>query len=55
MLFRSAQALGAGGEFVTDPAEIGPALDRAFAANMPYLINVATDVDALYPRNTMGV
>src|SRR5690606_25655659 len=50
-----AQALGAGGEFVTDPAEIGPALDRAFAANMPYLINVATDVDALYPRNTMGV
>lgn len=50
-----AQALGAGGEFVTDPAEIGAALDRAFAANMPYLINVATDVDALYPRNTMGV
>ncbi|MBC9226636.1 acetolactate synthase [Aeromicrobium sp. 636] len=50
-----AQALGAGGEFVTDPKEIGPALDRAFASGVPYLVNVATDVNALYPRTTMGV
>lgn len=50
-----AQALGAGGEFVTDPREIGPAIDRAFASGVPYLVNVATDVNALYPRNTMGV
>ncbi|MFO6454262.1 MULTISPECIES: acetolactate synthase [unclassified Aeromicrobium] len=49
------QALGGGGEFVTDPKEIGPALDRAFASGVPYLVNVATDVNALYPRNTMGV
>ncbi len=48
-------ALGGGGETVTDPAQIGPALDRAFAAGTPYLVNVITDVDAAYPRNTFGV
>ena len=50
-----ATALGGGGEFVTDPAEIGPALDRAFASGVPYLVNVATDVNAQYPRNTTGI
>ncbi|WP_019145182.1 acetolactate synthase [Aeromicrobium massiliense] len=49
------QALGGAGEMVTDPREIGPALDRAFAANVPYLVNVVTDVDAAYPRQTFGV
>ncbi len=48
-------ALGGGGETVTDPAQIGPALDRAFAARTPYLVNVITDVDAAYPRTTFGV
>jgi acetolactate synthase-1/2/3 large subunit len=48
-------ALGGGGETVTDPAHIGPALDRAFAAGKPYLVNVITDVDAAYPRATFGV
>jgi acetolactate synthase-1/2/3 large subunit len=48
-------ALGGGGESVTDPNGIGAALDRAFAANVPYLVNVMTDVDAAYPRNTFGV
>jgi acetolactate synthase-1/2/3 large subunit len=48
-------ALGGGGEMVTDPAQIGRAIDRAFAANTPYLVNVITDVDAPYPRNTFGV
>jgi acetolactate synthase-1/2/3 large subunit len=48
-------ALGGGGETVTDPREIGPALDRAFAAGTPYLVNVITDVDAAYPRATFGV
>ena len=48
-------ALGGGGEFVTDPAEIGPAIDRAFASGIPYLVNVATDINAQYPRATMGV
>jgi len=48
-------ALGGGGETVTDPTEIGPALDRAFASGVPYLVNVMTDVDAQYPRTTTGV
>ncbi len=48
-------ALGGAGETVTDPRRIGPALDRAFAANAPYLINVITDVDAAYPRATFGI
>jgi acetolactate synthase-1/2/3 large subunit len=48
-------ALGGGGETVTDPAQIGPALDRAFASGVPYLVNVITDVDKPYPRNTFGV
>ncbi len=48
-------ALGGGGEAVTDPAEIGPALDRAFASGVPYLVNVITDVNAAYPRATYGV
>lgn len=48
-------ALGGGGEMVTDPRQIGPALDRAFAAGVPYLVNVITDVNAAYPRNTLGV
>ena len=49
------RALGGGGETVTDPKEIGPAMDRAFAAGAPYLVNVITDVNAAYPRNTFGV
>jgi acetolactate synthase-1/2/3 large subunit len=49
------RALGGGGEMVTDPTEIGPALDRAFASGVPYLVNVITDVDAMYPRSTFGI
>lgn len=49
------KALGGAGEMVTDPAQIGPALDRAFASGVPYLVNVITDVTAMYPRNTTGV
>ena len=48
-------ALGGAGETITDPRQIGPALDRAFAANVPYLVNVITDVDAAYPRATFGI
>jgi acetolactate synthase-1/2/3 large subunit len=48
------RALGGAGETVTDPREIGSALDRAFAANAPYLVNVITDVEAAYPRKTFG-
>jgi acetolactate synthase-1/2/3 large subunit len=48
-------ALGGGGELVTDPREIGPALDRAFASGIPYLVNVITDINAAYPRATLGI
>lgn len=49
------KALGGAGETVTDPRQIGAAMDRAFAADVPYLINVITDVEAGYPRSTFGV
>jgi acetolactate synthase-1/2/3 large subunit len=49
------KALGGAGETVTDPTEIGPALDRAFDSGVPYLVNVVTDVRATYPRTTFGV
>ncbi|MBV2362693.1 acetolactate synthase [Streptomonospora nanhaiensis] len=49
------RALGGGGELVTDPAEIGPALRRAFDSGVPYLVNIATDPGNVYPRKTMGV
>jgi acetolactate synthase-1/2/3 large subunit len=50
-----ARALGGAGEQVTAPGEIAPALRRAFASGVPYLINVITDVAAAYPRTTTGV
>ncbi|GAA4695469.1 acetolactate synthase [Nocardioides conyzicola] len=49
------RALGGGGETVTDPRQIGAALDRAFASGVPYLVNIVTDVEAVYPRASFGV
>jgi acetolactate synthase-1/2/3 large subunit len=46
------RSLGGGGEMVTSPAEIGPALDRAFASGVPYLVNVVTDPGDVYPRSS---
>ena len=46
------RALGGGGETVSEPADIGPALDRAFASGVPYLVNVITDPDDVYPRSS---
>jgi acetolactate synthase-1/2/3 large subunit len=48
-------ALGGGGELVTDPDGIGPALRRAFDSGQPYLVNVVTDPKDAYPRSTTGV
>ncbi len=45
-------ALGGGGETVTSPDQIGPALDRAFASGIPYLVNVMTDPTDVYPRTS---
>jgi len=44
------RALGGAGEIVTDPDQVGPALDRGFAAGVPYLVNVVTDPADAYPR-----
>ena len=48
-------ALGGAGELVTRPAEIAPALRRAFSSDVPYLVNVATDPQIAYPRSTTGL
>jgi acetolactate synthase-1/2/3 large subunit len=45
-------ALGGAGETVRLPAEIGPALDRAFRSGVPYLVNVLTDPGVAYPRSS---
>ncbi len=45
-----AQALGCHGELVSEPAQLRPALERAFAAAGPALINVLTDPTVAYPR-----
>jgi acetolactate synthase-1/2/3 large subunit len=46
------KALGGAGETVVSPREIGPALDRAFASGVPYLVNVITDPTTAYPRSS---
>ena len=49
------RALGGAGEMVTDPRQIGAALDRAFVSGVPYLVNVVTDPQIPYPRSTTGM
>jgi acetolactate synthase-1/2/3 large subunit len=46
------RALGGAGETVTDPEQVGPAIDRALAAGVPYLVNVLTDPTDAYPRSS---
>jgi acetolactate synthase-1/2/3 large subunit len=46
------RSLGGAGETVTAPEQIGPALDRAFASGVPYLVNVMTDPGDVYPRSS---
>jgi thiamine pyrophosphate-dependent acetolactate synthase large subunit-like protein len=47
-----AKALGGAGETVEKSADIGPALGRAFASGVPYLVNVLTDPADAYPRSS---
>ena len=49
------RALGGAGETITVPGDLGPALDRALSAGVPYLVNVITDPAVAYPRTTTGV
>lgn len=44
-------SLGGAGETVAKAADLGPALKRAFASGVPYLVNVLTDPDDAYPRS----
>ncbi len=46
------EALGGHGELVRTPAELRPALERAFAAGVPALVNVLTDPSIAYPRRS---
>jgi acetolactate synthase-1/2/3 large subunit len=45
-------ALGGHGELVTTPAELRPALERAFAAGLPAVVNTLTDPTVAYPRRS---
>jgi acetolactate synthase-1/2/3 large subunit len=44
------EALGCHGELVREPAELRPALERAFESGKPALVNVLTDPNVVYPR-----
>lgn len=46
------RSLGGDGETVTRHDQVGPALDRAFASSVPYLVNVLTDPNDVYPRTS---
>jgi acetolactate synthase-1/2/3 large subunit len=46
------EALGGHGELVERPADLRPALDRAFSAGLPALVNVLTDPTVVYPRRS---
>jgi acetolactate synthase-1/2/3 large subunit len=46
------EALGGHGELVREPAEFRPALERAFSAGKPALVNVLTDPTVAYPRSS---
>ena len=45
-------ALGGHGELVSTPAEIRPALERAFSAGLPAVVNALTDPAVAYPRRS---
>jgi acetolactate synthase-1/2/3 large subunit len=47
------KALGGHGELVRHPAELRPALERAFASGKPALVNVLTDPEVVYPRKAV--
>ncbi len=49
---RVMESFGGSGERVTDPEEIGPAIDRALESGAPAVVNVMTDPENAYPRST---
>ena len=49
---RMVEALGCDGILVREPAELRPALERAFESGRPTLVNVLTDPEVVYPRKS---
>jgi acetolactate synthase-1/2/3 large subunit len=49
---RVVEALGGHGELVCAPGELRGALERAFSAGRPALVNVLTDPSVAYPRSS---
>jgi acetolactate synthase-1/2/3 large subunit len=49
---RMVEALGGHGALVSTPGELRPALERAFAAGAPALVNVLQDPAVVYPRKS---
>lgn len=47
------RALGGHGELVSTPAELRPALQRAFTCGLPAVVNVLTDPTVAYPRRSV--
>ena len=45
-------ALGGHGELVSTPAEVRPALERAFSSGLPAVVNALTDPAVAYPRRS---
>jgi acetolactate synthase-1/2/3 large subunit len=45
-------ALGGHGELVSTPAEVRPALERAFSSGLPAVVNALTDPTVAYPRRS---
>ncbi len=46
------EALGCEGVLVSEPAQLRPALERAFESGKPTLVNVLTDPEVVYPRKS---
>ena len=46
------EALGGYGELVERPADVAPAIERAFESGRPALVNVLTDPTVAYPRKS---
>jgi acetolactate synthase-1/2/3 large subunit len=46
------EALGCHGELVERPGDLSGALERAFSAGLPALVNVLTDPAVVYPRRS---
>jgi acetolactate synthase I/II/III large subunit len=49
---RVVEALGCHGELVERPADVAPAIERAFESGKPALVNVLTDPTVAYPRKS---